>query len=172
MTPPAHAITRDVARLVESEELGTSLFRAAAGRARSEHARHAWTTLHELEKQTNAGVAAFLTRAGLDVKPTNTVAEAAGSAGGTALHLLPYHLQLNAVRLGTHRYLPAFRRLAHHYQDTTEAPFFDYVVQHELAIIAFTSSTLAGSASALDPVERLLDHAVPGLPDDYGTRGR
>ena len=67
------------------------------------------------------------------------------------------------IRHGTKRYLPAFQRLAEHYTDTDDAPFFDYVVRHELAIISFTTNALAAERNALDPVLRLLDEPVPGL---------
>ena len=67
------------------------------------------------------------------------------------------------IRQGAKRYLPAFQRLAEHYSRSDEAPFFDYVVQHELAIISFTTATLATERGALDPVLRLLDVPVPGL---------
>jgi hypothetical protein len=38
-------------------------------------------------------------------------------------------------------------------------------VQHELAIISFTTRALAAQRNALDPVLRLLDEPVPGLAD-------
>lgn len=156
------ALTRDLRRLVESEELGTSLFAAAAGT--SGRHQHSWNMLKELEIQTNAGVAAFIERAGLTLSPTNNLAEGVGRTGGFGLRLLPHHVQLRVVRAGTTRYLPAFRRLAAHYAGTGEARFFDYVVEHELAIIEYTERALSDSTSALDPVRRLLDRDVPGTP--------
>lgn len=156
-------IVSDLNRLVESEEFGTSVFEAAARLTKSDRAQGAWGALRDLETQTNAGVVAFIARSGLALKPTNAAARAAGSSGGTVMHLLPYRLQLRTFGLVSKRYLPAFHRLSRHYEGTEEAAFFDYVVRHELAIIAFASNALAGARGPLDPVLRLLDGGVPGL---------
>lgn len=172
MTPLPPAIARDLARLVESEELGTSVFGAAARVTRSDRHRRSWNALRDLEIQTNAGVADFIARSGLELKPTNTLARAAGSTGGAGLQLLPYGLQLRAVRLPADRYLPAFHRLARYYEGTEEAAFFDYVVQHELAIIEFTGKALADARGPLDPVLRLLDRGVPGLASTHPSQAR
>jgi hypothetical protein len=160
MTLPSTVI-RDLHRLVESEELGTSLFTAAADHARTDEHRKSWQALRDLEIQTNTAVAEFIQRSGLDLAPRNKLAEIAGAAAGTGLWPLPYGLQLRAVRTGTIRYLPAFRRLAEHYRGTGEALFFDYVVQHELAIIDFANNSLAGAREPLDAVTRLLDQGAP-----------
>ncbi len=39
--------------------------------------------------------------------------------------------------------------------------FFDYVVQHELASVSFTTSALAAERNGLDPVSRLGKHTRP-----------
>ena len=153
----------DLNRLVESEEFGTSVFETAAKLTRSDRTQGAWSALRDLEKQTNAGVAAFVARSGLALKPTNAVARAAGSSSGTGMQLLPYRLQLRTFGWVSKRYLPVFHRLARHYVGTEEAAFFDYVVQHELAIIEFASNALADARGPLDSVLRLLDGGVPGL---------
>ena len=160
LPPP---IVSDLNRLVESEELGLSLFETAAKLTRSDRHQEAWNALRELEKQTNAGVTAFIARSGLALAPTNTVARAVGSSGGTGMQLLPYRLQLRTFGLVAKRYLPAFHRLARHYEGTEEAAFFNYVLRHELAIIKFAGNALAGARAPLDPVRRLLDAGVPGL---------
>jgi hypothetical protein len=156
-------IVCDLNRLVESEEFGFSLFETAAKLTRSDRTQAAWSALRELEKQTNAGVAAFIARSGLALEPTNAVARAVGSSGGTGMQLLPYRLQLRTFGLVSKRYLPAFHRLARHYEGTEEAAFFNYVLRHELAIIEFASNALADARAPLDPVLRLLDAGVPGL---------
>ncbi len=79
------------------------------------------------------------------------------------MQLLPYRLQLRTFGWVSKRYLPVFHRLARHYVGTEEAAFFDYVVQHELAIIEFASNALADARGPLDSVLRLLDGGVPGL---------
>ncbi|MGW6422598.1 hypothetical protein ACWF82_07970 [Nocardia sp. NPDC055053] len=163
MTTIPTRITADLHRLVESEDLGSSFFAAAADHASSSRRRAGWQALHELEIRTQAGVNAFLERAHLAIPPTNAMADTLGRIGGSGLHLLPYGLQLRAVRETTTRYLPAFHRLARHYENTPEAQFFDYVVRHELAIIEFTSHALADAPGCIDPVLRLLDHPVPRI---------
>lgn len=159
--PPA--VTADLRRLVESECLGVSLFAAAAERAHSHQHREAWRALHALEVKTQAGIASFIERTRPQIPSTNFLANTAGHVGGTGLQLLPYGLQLRAVRKGTTRYLPAFNRLARYFENSLEFPFFEYVVRHELAIIGFTSRALTRSPDALDPVLRLLDEAVPRI---------
>ncbi|MEV0062745.1 hypothetical protein [Nocardia sp. NPDC050718] len=160
MTTIPTRIAADLHRLVESEDLGSSFFAAAADHASSRR-RAGWQALHELEIRTQAGVSAFLERADLAIPSTNAMADTLGRIGGSGLHLMPYGLQLRAVRETTTRYLPAFHRLARHYENTAEAQFFDYVVRHELAIIEFTSHALADAPACIDPVLRLLDHPVP-----------
>ncbi|MET9214518.1 MULTISPECIES: hypothetical protein [unclassified Nocardia] len=161
MTTIPTRIAADLHRLVESEDLGSSFFAAAADHASSARRRAGWQALHELEIRTQAGVSAFLERADLAIPSTNAMADTLGRIGGSGLHLMPYGLQLRAVRETTTRYLPAFHRLARHYENTAEAAFFDYVVRHELAIIEFTSHALADAPTCIDPVLRLLDHPVP-----------
>lgn len=154
---------RDLHRLVESEELGESLFGAMAEQSDSEKRSQAWELLRRLETQTKCGVQDFIERADLRLSGTHRPARIAGTLGGRALPQLPWRLQLDAVRLGTHRYLPAFRRLAYAYQSSSYSPFFDYVVNHELAIITFTEQATS-DGRGLDDVKRLLDTEVP-LPD-------
>ncbi|GAD86784.1 hypothetical protein [Nocardia asteroides] len=161
MTTLPTDIAADLRRLVESEDLGSSFFAAAADHAAVPRHRAGWQALHELEIRTQAGVGAFLERVHPAIPSTNAVADTVGRIGGSGLHVLPYGLQLRAVRETTTRYLPAFHRLAHYYADTAEAAFFDYVVRHELAIIEFTSHALADAPAGLDAVLRLLDHPVP-----------
>ncbi|MGV9408877.1 hypothetical protein ACWDOP_03095 [Nocardia sp. NPDC003693] len=156
-------VRADLRRLVESEELGASMFGTAERLATDDAQRRAWNALHELEIRTNAGVGAFLDRTGLAIAHANSLASAAGTAGAVGLRVLPYGIQLRAVREGTTRYLPAFHRLAAHYAGSPEAAFFDYVLRHELAIIEFSSNALAHAPGALDPVLRLLDSEVPGV---------
>jgi hypothetical protein len=108
-------------------------------------------------------VRSFVERAELPRSAENRVAATAGSSGATGLRLVSFSSRLKVIRYGTKRYLPAFLRLAEHYRRTDDARFFDYVVQHELAIISFTSRALAAESGALDPVLRLLDEPVPGL---------
>ncbi len=156
-------VTRDLARLIESEALGVAFFATAAHLSITEQERRAWGALRDLEIQTNAGVGSFVERAELRGGAGNRVASAAGFAGGTGLRLVPFSSCLKVIRRGTNRYLPAFQRLAEHYTGTEDARFFNYVVQHELAIISFTSGALAAERNALDPVLRLLDEPVPGL---------
>ncbi len=159
---PTH-VARDLARLVESEALGEAFFATAAHLSINEQERRAWSALRDLEVQTNAGVGSFIERAELPGSARNRVASAAGFSGSTGLRLVPFSTRLKVIRQGTKRYLPAFQRLAEHYAGTEDAAFFDYVVQHELAIISFTTDALAAQRNALEPVLRLLDEPVPGL---------
>ena len=156
-------VTRDLARLVESEALGEAFFATAAHLSISEQERRAWSALRDLEVQTNAGVGSFIERAELPGSAKNRVASVAGFSGSTGLRIVPFSTRLKVIRHGTKRYLPAFQRLAEHFAGTEHATFFDYVVQHELAIISFTSDALAEQRNALEPVLRLLDEPVPGL---------
>jgi hypothetical protein len=161
--PLPAGVTRDLARLIESEALGVAFFATAAHLSVTEEERRAWGALRDLEIQTNAGVSSFVERAELPGGARNRIASTAGFAGGTGLRLVPFSTRLQVIRRGTKRYLPAFQRLAEHYTGTDEAMFFKYVVQHELAIISFTTRALAAERNALDPVRRLLENPVPGL---------
>lgn len=165
MTTTDPQVTRDLTRLIESEALGASMFATAARLTREPSRQRGWELLHELEVRTDAGVTAFLRRHELTPPAalSTGLAGAAGSVGAHGLRWAPYAVQLDTVRLGTRRYLPAFRRLAEHFRGTDEAAFFDYVVRHELAIIDFTTTALTGARGALDPVQRLLDGDVPGI---------
>lgn len=152
--PPV--VARDLARLVESEDLGEAFFGAAV-RTCAARERDTWDALHALETKTRDGVRRFIERSGVDVRSIAPLAGTVGAFGGQALGRLPTHLALRAIKLGTRRYLPSFQRLAGFYAATPDAPFFDFVVDHELAIIACADATLAGVADALAPVVRLLD---------------
>jgi len=107
-------VTRDLARLVESEALGEAFFATAAYLSFSEQERRAWSALRDLEVQTNAGVGSFFERAELPGSAKNRVASAAGFSGSTGLRLVPFSTRLKVIRQGTKRYLPAFQRLAEH----------------------------------------------------------
>jgi hypothetical protein len=156
-------VLRDLHRLVESEDLGESLFATAARLSRTDEATRRWRALESLESQTKLGVRRFLDRSGLPVAPTNRLAASAGGIGAWGLRVIPESARVTAIRLGTKRYLPAFERLASYYADTCDAPFFDYVVEHERAIITFTELALARDRNALDGVMRLLERGAPTL---------
>lgn len=160
--PPPRHVARDLARLIESEALGEAFFATAAQHSDSEPEHRAWTALRDLETRTMAGVSSFVQRAELPRSAENRLASTAGSSGASGLRLVSFENQLKVIRYGTKRYLPAFLRLAEHYRRSDDARFFDYVVQHELAIISFTTRALAAESDALDPVLRLLDEPVPG----------
>lgn len=153
-------VVADVRRLVESEELGEAYFGTAARLARSEEQRRCWAALRDLEIRTNRAVARFVDRAELVVASTNRAARAAGTSAGAGGLLIPDAIHLRLLKAGTRRYLPAFRRLADYYRGTDNASFFDYVVNHELAIIAYAEGALRGDRNALDPVLRLLDQPL------------
>lgn len=165
LTPAISGHTlRDLRRLVESEELGESFFHAAATHASQDHHVEAWTALHQLEVQTNQGVRLFIEHSGIKLASSHRLAGAAGTVGGSGLPFLPWHMQVRSVRLATHRYLPAFRRLARDFETSEYRTFFNYVVNHELAIIDFTERAAASNRAPLDAAHRLLDTPIP-LPD-------
>lgn len=155
------SVRADLRRLVESEELGESFFSAAADRAHRNRDAEAWQALHRLEVQTNRGIKRFVEHHGIELATTNRRAETAGAFAGSALVYLPWPVQLQSVRVATHRYLPAFQRLSAAFTNSQYQPFFEYVVQHELAIIDFTRRALDSSRAALNAVQDLLDHPVP-----------
>lgn len=150
----------DVRRLVESEELGEAYFGTAARLARTEAHRRRWTALRDLEIRTNRAVTRFIERTELVVAPTNRAARVVGTGAGTGGLLMPDSVHLKLLKAGTGRYLPAFRRLADYFRETDDAAFFDYVVNHELAIIACADGALRDDRDALDPVLRLLDRPL------------
>ncbi|QZH69440.1 hypothetical protein [Mycolicibacterium farcinogenes] len=154
-------IRRDLHRLVESETLGMAFFGTAAKHASSDAHRDAWRALTELEVRTNDGVQAFLSRTAVDLAPTQKLATAAGTTAGLGVRMLPDALSWRLLRQGTGRYLPAFKRLAHHYAGTPEQAFFDYVVKHELAIIDAAEHAMRGDVRGLGAVHRLLNAPVP-----------
>jgi hypothetical protein len=116
--------------------------------------------LRDLEIRTNCAVGRFIERAALDLRPSNLAARASGTAAGAGGLLLPDAVHLRLLKRGTGRYLPAFRRLADHYRRTDNAAFFTYVVDHELAIIAYTQGALRRDRHAIDYVRRVLDRDV------------
>ncbi|WKG12422.1 hypothetical protein QX204_13515 [Nocardia sp. PE-7] len=105
MTTIPAGVAADLRRLVESEDLGSSFFAAAADHTSSSRRRTTWQALHELEIRTQTGVSAFLERAHLAIPSSNAMADTVGRIGGSGLHLLPYGLQLRAVRETTTRSL-------------------------------------------------------------------
>ena len=140
LTPgiPGHVLT-DLRRIVESEELGESFFRAAANRAREEGHAEAWHALHRLEVQTNCGVRLFIEHTGTQLATTHRLAEAAGTLGGAALNHLPWRMQLDSVRLAT-RSTPQCHCPTgnNRFPDTGEVRWFD---RHKLSYMRPSAET-------------------------------
>ncbi|MBU9766359.1 hypothetical protein FR943_21260 [Mycobacterium sp. TNTM28] len=159
--PIAGHLRRGLARLVESEELGESFALAAASHARDEHQAHAWRVIHALEAQTNGATRKFLQHSGIDVSETNRLAAAAGRIAAPPSVYWPWKVQLHSLRLATRRYLPVFQGLADGFHGTPHQDFFEYVVDHEVAIIRFIERDLDGQPAPLDAMLRLLETPVP-----------
>ncbi|MFV8047981.1 hypothetical protein [Mycobacterium sp. 48b] len=159
-------IRRGLRKLVESEELGESFALVAASHAREERQEEAWRTIHALEAQTNEATRKFLQHSGVCVKPTNRLAGTAGRFAAPPSVYWPWRVQLHSLRLATRRYLPVFQRLSDAFYGTAHQDFFEYVVDHEVAIIGFIERELAGKPASLDAIHRLLDAAVPTVDPD------
>jgi hypothetical protein len=150
------AVRRSMRVLVESEVMGEQLFGIAERHARTSSDRRMWEVLHALEEQTRKAVFA---RLGEDINRFSraaSAARAAGAAGGAGLWVMPRPLQMRSLVLGTKAFVPHFRRLSEHFADSSQAPFFDYVLAHEYAIAEVGRRALTHADDAVEPVETLL----------------
>ncbi|WP_131815812.1 hypothetical protein [Mycobacteroides franklinii] len=161
--PVDGSVRRGLAKLVESEELGESFALTAASHAREERQASAWASIHALEAQTNEETRKFLQHSGIEVNSSNRVAAKVGRIAAPPSVYWPWNVQLRSLRLATRRYLPVFQRLSEDFRGTPYQDFFEYVVDHEVAIIQFIERELDGKPSPLDAIARLLDRSVPEL---------
>jgi hypothetical protein len=147
---------RDLAILAESEGTGEKLFATASRLTRDKRRREAWDAMHELEVQTRAGVHTFFEKSQIPVPLLEQVGLVTGVPAGATLVMLPWVWQMRAFGVVTRRFLVVFRRLAHDFEGTEAAVFFDYVVAHEKAIGEFAIRELSNEGGSIKPVRDLL----------------
>jgi hypothetical protein len=152
-------VRRDLMVLVQSEVFGERTAAAAARVARPGPRRDTWEALRELEHQTGGLVGELV--AGVQLgRRASEVADLAGRVvsgpAGLGLGALPWRAQLVVTAHTTRPYLAAFQRLSRFFARPGERTFFDYVVDHELAIAELARRQLAGREDALAPVTALL----------------
>lgn len=153
------SVRRDLMILIQSEAFGERTFAVAARASPAGPRRESWEALHELERQTGDLVRDLVAGAQLGGR-ASAVADLAGRASaapaGAALCALPWRAQLTVTAQGTRPYLAAFQRLGRTFARPGQRTFFDYVVDHELAIAELARRRLAGRPDALEPVTALL----------------
>ncbi len=153
-------VLRDLIVLVHSESFGESLFALKARVSRDPRRRAAWESLQRLEAQTHRGATAVLRRLGVTSIGHPAVASGAGLPCAAGLTLLPWKAQMRMLLAGTAPFLTSFHRLAASFAGTAHAPFFDYVVAHELAIAHFAEAELRDQRDSLALVRDLLERAA------------
>ena len=77
---------------------------------------------------------------------------------GLLIAVSPWRAAMSMLKSGTPEFIERFQRLADNAPED-ESAFFDYVLQHELAITRFAEGELAGEGNALADVEQLLTGA-------------
>lgn len=157
LAPPLRVSLR---LLIGSEVFGVEVFSRAERRS-SLTDRPLWAALHELERQTRAAALERLAPEVHAFNRSNRAGQLAGKASGNGMSALPRALQMRSVVTGTKPFMPHFKRLAAHFAGTERAPFFDYVVAHELAIAEAGRRALAREDRPGRGVEVLLG-AIPG----------
>lgn len=149
-------IVKDVGMVIMSESAGMQLFAVPERLARKSSEKNMWAALHELETQTHSAVFEMLGDEAHRFIPRDKVAAASGVAAGMGLAALPRRLRFYALAEGTRVFVPRFQKLANHFNGTQWGPFFQYVLEHELAIADMSRRALAHDLAFLAPIENLL----------------
>ena len=152
MTYPEY--DKDLAAIYRSEVTGEALFNTAAALTFSAN-KAKWLTLAALERQTRLRYLDFVAeQPGAARFPAGSLL--LGYGFGVLFGLMPWRAAMNMLQSGTTPLIEVFTRLDEHADENSKA-FFDYVLQHELAIDAFARAELAGKPNAIEPVESLLE---------------
>jgi len=144
---------KDLYGIYKSEVMGEALFSTAALLSRGER-RGKWRALAALETQTRERYLAY--ESGRGQCPAYPVSSRVGGyLFGLLFALCPWRTAMSMLKAGTPAFIEQFQRLVDH-APPEDAPFFDYVLQHELAITRFAEHEMAGKGDTLADVERLL----------------
>lgn len=149
-------IVRSVRILVVSEVFGVEAAAFAEQHARHPAERAVWAALHALELQTRDAVYQQLGDVAGRFSTATRVATTVGTANGAAVTILPHRLQMRSLVVATKPFIPHFRKLDQHFAGGRRAPFFRYVLAHELAIAELGRRVLTRDDNPLAPVEALL----------------
>ena len=129
----------------EGEVLGEALFRALAEGADDPDHRAKLDACARLEAQTRAQIVELAGDLGVELGPTDEAA-LAGRSAATNLTAMAWPDLMGAIAGGTAGYRSLYAELL----EAADHPLLDALVQHELALNAFTSAEAAGDPAALD----------------------
>lgn len=150
------AIKRSIGVLVQSEVSGAQAAEFAERHARNPQQGAVWAAVRELEEQTRTAVYEHLGDTAARFSFNERLGNAAGLASGAAVAAMPHRLQMRAMVLATKPFLHHFRKLDAHFASTAHAPFYRYVLAHEMAIAELGRGVLTHADNPLAPVEALL----------------
>jgi hypothetical protein len=140
-----------VRRAHEGEVLGEALFTALAASTDDPDHRAKLEACARLEAQTRDQIVALAGDLGVDLGPTADAAQA-GRSAATNLQAMAWPDLMGAIAGGTAGYRALYAELL----DVADHPLLGALVQHELALNAFTAAEAAGDPAALDHLTAVL----------------
>lgn len=140
-----HQFNQDIKTVYLSEVYGEASFRSAYGLSRGRKKVRAKALL-DLERQTKARVLAYYRRNRIRV-PASSMMALKGRLLGLVFPLFPWRWVLKIILHETEGFLLLFQRLAEQ-ADEQEKDFFQYLVDHEIAIRRFAELELQGRPDA------------------------
>ena len=145
----------DLAELVrkahEGEVLGEALFADLAAATEDPDHRSKLEACERLEAQTRTQIEALAADLGIELGDTTAAAEAGRSAAGN-LTAMAWPDLMGAIAGGTAGYRALYAELL----DAADHPLLPALVQHEVALNAFTAAEAAGEPAALDHLTAVL----------------
>ena len=143
----------DLYEIYKSEVTGETLFSTIAALTFSIK-KEKWSTLASLETQTKSRYLAFVQDS--DERPRFPFgAKVMGYVFGVIFALLPWPTAMRALKSGTPALIKTFSRLRDNSEEE-DRDFFDYVLQHEVAISEFARLEIEGSDNSMAAINRLL----------------
>ena len=145
-----------VAEMYQGELLGEALFSRAASLARTDDQRFKLCVLLQLETETKARLRPLVARLGLNLVEDEAV-RAEGLRLGSEIGSLPWADFLQMLERELNGYVSRYQAIAD-LAPAADRPVVQSMVDHELALLAFTRVELAehGSLRSLDPINALL----------------
>ena len=148
----------DLQVAMKSEVYGQASFRSAfwlsIGRRKAKA-----LALWQLEQQTQAAVEAHFVKHRL-ARPNTALDSIKGAIIGIAFPLLPWPWVMKIMLRETEPFLVVFKRLQTN-AETTDQPFFDYLVAHEVAIREFARYELKKQPDqAVGAITQLLNRPI------------
>jgi len=146
---------RDLKEIYKSEVTGEALFSTAAALSLSLDKKRKWQQLARLETQTRERYLSYVRSTDEEARYP-VVAKISGYLFGVVFALMPWRAAMEMLSAGTPPLIEVFCRLARNANENDQ-PFFQYVVQHELAIADFARRELVGADDSMKRITGLLE---------------